>query len=168
MKIISFILPLLLIALHGRAQVTPAETATIAIKYLRGDISDGRVPFFAKELVKEDKTQKIYTLDRLSLFTGCVGGIFAYREFKIVMLEKDYASEAEARTDIDAMLAVVKQEYPLIKLSSTKTGTGDDPVKFFAIYLYLDKILFSFNSSIKAQPNALPERRYKMHIEFQL
>jgi len=167
-KIISFILPLLLIVLLGHAQVTPAETATNAIKYLRRDISDGRVPFFAKKLVKEDKDQKLYVIDPRSMYPGCLGGIFAYTEFQLVLLEKEYASETDARADVDAMLAVAKREYPLIKLSGTKTGTGDDPVRYFVLYSYMAKIIFTFNANIKEQAGASPEKRYKMHVEFQL
>ncbi len=167
-KITSFILAFLLIALHSRAQVTPTESAAITIKYLRRDISDPRVLFFAKTLVKEDKDQKLYMIDPLSLYAGCQGGIFAYTEFQIVLLEKEYASETDARADVDAMLAVVKREYPLIKLSGTKTGTGDDLVRYFVLYSYMSKIIFTFNANIKEQPGATAEKRYKMHVEFQL
>lgn len=154
-------------ALHSPAQVTPAETITIAVKYLNADISDGRVPFFAKKIIKDGKGEKIYLIDPLSLYNGCLGAVFVYNEIKIVTLEKEYASLNEAQTDLDAMLTSVKQLYPLIKLSTTKTGIGDDPVKFFVLYVNSAKIISLVSASIKEQLNVTPEKRYKMHLEIQ-
>ncbi|MGZ3999274.1 MAG: hypothetical protein ACXVIY_01535 [Mucilaginibacter sp.] len=117
MRIIPIFCFIVFFTVKSIAQVTPAQTMTMAVKYANGD--DGGYPRspFIGGITSEDDALSISAVKPGALFEGATGQerVTASTGKRLIVISKNYEKLEDADKDIAEMMAAVIKIYPAAK-----------------------------------------------------